>query len=734
MEVQFCGQLHLQNAQPSYTFVITLTPQFRKRPRCRTSINERVYHPSFSRRVPAANLSNSDEKPPQTSNELAPKNIVQTEAQGQSIDSSNLNTQPETEEQGSTSVSTVPSDASSTTEQNDAEESNLFFALTTWIWRAFKRAISPGGFFWGVATGVVITIATFTTTGWFGTGDSLLREKVTLFDFILQDISTSYVDKVDVNRLFETGVNSMLSTLDPYTQFENNSQATEISVKTNGKYAGVGLVISLGDASETISSTDKERPIVVVSAFEGYAFDAGLRPGDVIEAVEGTPVRGASLPKVTDMLRGEPGTSVAVSVRREGMDRPLSFSLPRKTVQIRDVPLATLVGNPADGIGYIRLQSFAKEAASEVREALKDLVLSAKSLSSDGVGLKGLVLDLRGNPGGLLNAAIEVSEVFVPKDSTIVSTKGRGMGPGPVYKASQDPLLPTNIPLAVLVNGQTASASEIVAGAIQDLDYGIIVGSRTFGKGLVQNIQELPFNTALKYTVGKYYTPSGRCIQALNYEQNLDGDGPVEAKKVEESQRKEFPTRLGRVVRDGGGVEPDVEIQRHPSFLELALQRQNMYFRFATKYGAQLGMESLPKDFVVTDSLYREFVNFVTNSKFKYESRFDEAFEELKTIFKDVGYEAAQTKVNDLQRMTETEMKADFVRHERDIRSQIESAIRYRFEPDSRRISAELRSDEQLAEAVRVLNDEDEYSRLLSPGKVILASESMKALGETNRG
>lgn len=576
-----------------------------------------------------------------------------------------------------------------------------------WAWTALKNAFAPGGFVWGLACGFAVSAIIYFSPSALGKSDALLREKVTIFDFILQDINSSYVDKVDINKMFETGVNSMLGSLDPYTQFENNSRALEMSVKTNGRYAGVGLGISLGDKTAA-----NVRPIVVVSAFEGYAFDAGIRPGDVIESVAGMNVTGVSLEKVTDMLRGEPGTSVDVAVQREGFSEPLPFRLARRSVRIKDVPAATFVGDRKDGIGYIRLQSFAKDAASEVKNALEKLT-SARKKDASSYSLQGLVLDLRDNPGGLLNAAIEVSEIFVPKGSVIVSTKGRGLGPSPLYQSSKEPFLSPEVPVTVLVNGQTASASEIVAGAIQDLDYGVIVGARTFGKGLVQNVQELPFNTALKYTVGKYYTPSGRCIQALNYEQS-DGDGPFEARKVEEDQRKEFRTRRGRIVRDGGGIEPDMGVQRHPSFLELALQRQNMYFHFASRYGAESKLEKLPSTFAVTDIIYKDFVKFISSSEFKYESRFDEAFDSLDDMFKDVGYETARGKVGDLKRVTESEMKADFVKHEKDIRNQLESAIRYRFQPDSERIIAQLKGDEQLAEAIRVLKDRKEYSRLLS--------------------
>lgn len=592
---------------------------------------------------------------------------------------------------------------------------NILAGLISWALSSIKRLFAPGGFVWGVATGVSLSLLVFVFQ-WSTIGDdSLLREKVTLFDFILQDINTSYVEKVDINRLFETGVNSMLGTLDPYTQFENNTQAAEMSVKTNGRYAGVGLGIGVDDRAGVSA---KEKKIVVVSAFEGYAFDAGLRPGDVIDTVADQSVEGLSLEKVTDMLRGEPGTVVNLSVRREGVAEPLSFSLSRKSIRIKDVPAFAFAGNPDDRIGYIRLQSFAKDAASEVRLAIQELT---ESSAKSGQQLNGLVLDLRGNPGGLLNAAIEVAELFVPRDSVIVSTKGRGLGPNPTYVSSKQPVVPSDLPLAVLVNGQTASASEIVAGAIQDLDHGVIVGSRTFGKGLVQNVQELPFNTALKYTVGKYYTPSGRCIQSVNYEQ-ANGDGPFEIKKIEESERKEFTTIGGRIVRDGGGIEPDVEVLRRPSFLEQALYRQNMYFRFASRFAVQVKGNQLSEDFVLGNDIYRDFVKFVASSEFKYESRFDDAFDQLNNMFDELGYSDARSKVLDLKEATEAEMKTDFMRHEKAIRSQVESAIRYRFQPDSQRIIAELKNDDQLSEAIKILKNRDDYQNLLS-----ISEENSKA-------
>ncbi|KAI0560953.1 Peptidase S41 [Gracilaria domingensis] len=693
----------------------------------RTSITFTVRHASFSIRTstPAVNrrpptrfvVTASSSEPPSAQNENAARLGDESDSSQPQLSTPHNASAPPP---GASALSNEQLQSSNQVEssvqsggsggESEQRSSNILAGWFTWSLASLKRLFAPGGFVWGVATGVSLSVA-FLFFQWSADGDSLLKEKVTLFDFILQDINSSYVEKVDINRLFETGVNSMLGTLDPYTQFENNAQAAEMSLKTSGRYAGVGLGITLDDQ---VGKAVKDKKVVVVSAFEGYAFDAGVRPGDVIEAVAGQPISGLSLEKVTEMLRGEPGTTVSVTVRREGAQEPLTFSLARQSVRIKDVPAFGFVGNPSDRIGYIRLQSFAKDAAAEVKLAVQTL---GRSVSKGNPNLNGLVLDLRGNPGGLLNAAIEVSELFLPQDSVIVSTKGRGLAPNPTYVSSKRPIIPSSMPLVVLVNGQTASASEIVAGAVQDLDRGIIVGSKSFGKGLVQNVQELPFNTALKYTVGKYYTPSGRCIQSVNYEQ-AEGDGPFEMRKVEETERAEFKTNRGRTVRDGGGIEPDVEVVRRPSFLEQALLRQNMYFRFANRFGAQTRMEKLPASFIVEDKVYKDFVSFVTNSEFKYESRFDDAFEQLDNMFDEVGYQEARSKVTDLKTATKLEMKSDFIRHEKAIKNQIESAIRFRFQPDSERIIAELKNDDQLAEAVRLIKNKGDYERLLADPRV----------------
>ena len=561
--------------------------------------------------------------------------------------------------------------------------------------------------------------------------ESRIREKVALFDFVLTDVVRSYVDPVDVDKLFDAGVDGMLGTLDPYTQFEGNIAAREMKLKTSGQYGGVGLGIA-----QSVKHPDET---LVVNAFEGYAFDRGVRVGDVIEQVEGASVRGMPLDKITELLRGEPGTIVRVRLSRESTAAPdgrrsFEVALPRRLVRIRDVPLYGYISGD-DGIGYIRLQSFASQAGREVRLAIDSMLHNGE--------LKTLVLDLRSNPGGLLDAAVETAEALVPKGSAVVSTKGRALGET-IYVSDEEPALPADVRLVVLANEATASAAEIVAGAVQDLDRGVIVGARTFGKGLVQNVESLPFNTALKYTVGKYYTPSGRCIQSVTYSEasaslpGADGAGRFtdpagnmlpalppaggpprfSSNKVQETERREFRTLHGRTVRDGGGIEPDVaSAPPKPSELEASLIDEGKFFFFANRYASQ--HTSLSEDFQVDDALYKQFQDYVTQDTagMKLTTRFEPGFKLFETVLDEAGYREARKAVERVRDLLIEEMRRDFGRHADSIRQRLEDAIRQRFEPESKRLSAALRHDTVLRDALKLVREDSArgYLKLLEP-------------------
>mmetsp|Transcript_8651 Transcript_8651/g.17559 ORF Transcript_8651/g.17559 Transcript_8651/m.17559 type:complete len:666 (-) Transcript_8651:1827-3824(-) len=520
-----------------------------------------------------------------------------------------------------------------------------------------------------------------------------VREKVTLFDLILEDIAAGFVEEVDLDKFFETGMNAMLSELDPYTQFENESQTRDLSLLTDGRYGGVGLVIALHPS--------REHEIVVVNAFEDYAWKRGVRPGDTLVSVDGMLVKELKTEKVSELLRGPPGSVVHIAVRREGLKEPIEVLLPRSEVKVHDVSAYGLIGNPSDEIGYIKLHSFGANAALDMKTALENL-------RSD--KLRGLVLDLRGNPGGLLNAAVEVAECFVPRDSIIVSAKGRVMGLDTVYRSENEPVVPPSVRLVVLVDGTTASASEILSGAVQDYDLGVIVGSRTYGKGLIQNIEHLPYDTSLKFTVGRYYTPSGRCLQDKKY-----AEGKVVV--VEDSERKAFKTKNGRTVMDAGGIVPDVELPASKmSELENALSEQGLFFLYANRFAAS--HKDLDRITEITQETYQDFQNFVRNeASFVYRTRFDEGINSLETALKNAGFSVASGEVGDVKKAVQEELVDEFSNQRKSIEDRLLDAIQGRYLPESKKIMTLLPRDNQVQKALDILRSPFSYSALLNPSE-----------------
>ena len=646
-----------------------------------------------------------------------------------------------------------------------------------------------------------------------------LSQPVTLFETILSDLEQAYVEPVDTNKLFETGVAAMLRSLDPYTEFEGIQEAVDMTESIEGRYGGVGLVIS-GVPTTTISSsststttttttspttpaakllkddvsskendannnkaipsedatpstsiapsitmddnTDSDKSIMeditmdqqiqeqlaekqqrkgskyqpldnnvgirVVSAFEGYAFDYGMRVGDKLIAIDNVPLVAndgtiANVEQVRNRLRGEPGTTVRIDFERDGVDGIQTVTMPRAVVKIRDVKLATLLGNPEDGIGYIQLSGFASDAGREVRNAIQYLQRSAEDATNGERTLQGLVLDLRGNPGGLLTSAVDVASLLVPKGSDIVSAKGRGF-PGIIYRSRVDPILDTSTTkLAVLINGNTASAAEIVSGAVQDLDVGVIVGAdRTFGKGLVQNVEELPYNTALKFTVAKYYTPSGRCIQGINYKEGdkNENDGKYIASKIEEQDRGTFYTRYGRVVRDGGGIEADYKVpSTKASALELTLFRSGIFSDFAAEWSKN---HELTNNFAVDEDTYKSFQSYVNakqrSGEVQLEALYGKPLDDLKKALKASGYNGSEKSVEQLQARIVRDIQHDFDKYRNDLKEDISQSILARYVPESMLIERGVKRDPQVAAAVELLSQRSTFDKLLAKGSI----------------
>ena len=625
-----------------------------------------------------------------------------------------------------------------------------------------------------------------------------LAEPVTLFETILGDLNRGYVDPVDTQKLFETGVNAMLRSLDPYTEFEGKQEAVALTESIGGKYGGVGLVISgatprdlkaieeattktatetpssSSSSSSSSSASDQDGPnvvssspgngsklipndalqdnkkntdavgnnedddedddtreerkflelvqrkgIQVVSAFEGYAFDYGMRVGDRLVNVDGMDITArTSVEDVRNRLRGDPGTTVDVSFEREGVSGVQTVTIPRTIVRINDVKLATLVGDPQDGIGYIQLSGFASDAGREVRAALLRLQQQSEEASGGSRSLQGLILDLRGNPGGLLTSAVDVASLFVPKGSDIVSARGRGF-PGVLYRSRVDPLLSSNTKLAVLVNGGTASAAEIVSGAIQDLDVGVIVGSdRTFGKGLVQSVSDLPFETALKLTVAKYYTPSGRCIQGINY---TEGDSSTDnfkykANRVADRDRSVFYTKSGREVKDGGGIEADVKVEApQASALEVTLLRSGVVSDFAAQWSRT---HELSNRFEVDEETYRSFQTYVhekqESGELKLDALYNGALGDLQKALKRSGYKGATKELDTLKASILRDVQRDFDKYRADIKEDIAQGILARYLPESMLIERSLQTDQQVQAAVKLMRNDARFDKILA--------------------
>jgi carboxyl-terminal processing protease len=514
-----------------------------------------------------------------------------------------------------------------------------------------------------------------------------INKSVEVFGKIYKEVILNYVDEVDPEKFIRAGIKGMLSELDPYTVFIDEKHSEEVDALTTGKYGGIGISISKFDTS-----------IVVIKVSRGYPADrAGIRVGDVIVQIDNIYVKDKSLDEVRSLMVGKPGTQLKVKVIREGVSNPLVFELTRAEVEVKNITFYDFID---DGIAYIKLERFSRNAGEELRRAIKNLQSKGE--------IKGLILDLRDNPGGLLDAAVDVVEKFVPEGSLIVSTKGRKMDAVRNYFSTEKPIF-LDVPLVVVVNGSSASASEIVAGAIQDLDRGVVLGTKTFGKGLVQTITYLSYNTFLKMTTAKYYTPSGRCIQEIDYFHKPDG---VFIQKPD-SEQKVFKTKNGRIVYAEGGIFPDtvVDEKKRSDFVE-ALSQRRLFFKFANKFRAE--NESIPDDFVINDSLFSRFEDFVKKSNFSYKDSFEinleKAVEYAKRQKLNNGYiaevEAMLNKVR-TQRIDYFKLYREQIAHElaREIIS------RYKYEDEL--IAWGLKNDNQVKTAVAILKNKKSYNLLL---------------------
>ncbi|HEX8299202.1 MAG TPA: S41 family peptidase [Rubricoccaceae bacterium] len=521
------------------------------------------------------------------------------------------------------------------------------------------------------------------------TGDDLfaVRKNIALFGQIYEALASQYVDRVDAERMMRTGIASMMGELDPYTVFFDEATTAAGRLQQGRDVGGVGVVAAQAGGRLVVSA------VLDASAAEAQ----GVRPGDALVSIAGRPAAALTAAAAAALLRGEPGSTVAVEVEREAASGPptvLRFQLVRAEEPTDRVAFSGFIGSPADGVAYIRLSDFLGPASGQIRSAVE--VLQGQGT------VRALVLDLRGNPGGLLNEAVDVSGLFLPQGTLVTATRGRAAGMAAVYRTTAAPLLP-DTPVAVLVDRHSASASEIVAGALQDWDRGVVVGETTFGKGLVQVVRPMPYGTALKLTVSRYTTPVGREIQRLTYAQG------TEATAVAEGDRRAFRTAAGRAVRSGGGIEPDVPVDLgEPSALEAALVREAAFLRFANRYAAE--HPDVGADFRVTDAVWADFRRTIDGVD--YETPAELAVDALARDLAAAGTEApAETAA--LRRVAERDKARDAERHQARLRARLRQEILARAVGQRGLAEAALADDAVLAAARALLLDPSRYAQTL---------------------
>lgn len=529
-----------------------------------------------------------------------------------------------------------------------------------------------------------------------------ISKSIDIYNSLLRELNLNYVDEINPAELNEAAIDAMLEGLDPYTVFIPESEIETYKLMTTGEYGGIGAIIQYDGEYTRISDP-----------YEGWpAQKAGLQAGDVILSVNGVDTHKKPTDQVSELLKGQPGTEVTIKVRRYGSDKPIEFTLKREKVKIENIPYATVFDN---GIGYVAFNSFTKDAANEMKQHLLDMKKNHT--------LKGFIIDLRGNGGGLMNEAVDIVNLFIPKGKPVVSTKGKSQHAGSVYSTNSQPI-DEQIPLAILVDGGSASASEILSGAIQDYDRGVVIGQRTFGKGLVQNILPLSYNTQMKVTIAKYYIPSGRCIQEIDYSKNgkrkTENDSlssQLSAPSSQDTLGKPFKTAAGRTVYEGHGIMPDVKIEpRKYATVTAYLYAKNYIFDYATKYVHEHKSIAPAKDFKIDDATYNDFMQFVKDKKFSYTTESEKKLKELKKMAKEENYlESIQTQLDLLEKQLQDDKENDLVKNRKDIEELLRLEIAGRYYYQVGRIIASLENDEDLEEAFNILLDNKRYQSILKP-------------------
>ncbi|HLF32681.1 MAG TPA: S41 family peptidase, partial [Cyclobacteriaceae bacterium] len=517
-----------------------------------------------------------------------------------------------------------------------------------------------------------------------------IARNLDIFATLFKEVNSFYVDSINPNDMMRTGIDAMLGSLDPYTNYIPEDEIEDYMTMTTNQYGGVGMLIG--------RSNDKN---IVLMPYRGFpAFNSGLKIGDELIKVDDLDVTRMTTSDISRLLKGQSGTDVRVTIQRFNSKEPIEYTLKREKITIENVPY---YGFASPEIGYLRLSDFTTSAGREVSRAVEKLKAE---------GAKKIILDLRDNPGGLLNEAVNVANVFISRGMDVVSTKGKVTEWNKTYKALNN-AVDTEIPLVVLTNNRSASASEIVSGTIQDYDRGILVGKKTFGKGLVQTTRDLTYNSKLKVTTAKYYIPSGRCIQAINYGERND-DGSV--KKIPDSLKVAFKTTNGRTVWDGGGVDPDLDVERKIlAPITISLISKGLIFNYATEYFYR--HETIPpsKEFTVSDEEFEKFIAWLNDKDYDYTTKVEQTIEELERLSKEERFNGeVGAEILDLKAKVRHNKENDLVKFRNEIRDILEDEIVTRYYLSDGTIESSFDDDPQIKAAVDILNNQEKYDSLLA--------------------
>lgn len=517
-----------------------------------------------------------------------------------------------------------------------------------------------------------------------------ISKNIEIFTTIFKEINILYVDEVNPSKTIQAGIDAMLESLDPYTNYIPEDDIEDFRTQLTGQYGGIGAVIG-----------ERNGKVMILMPYEGFpAHKAGLQISDEILSIDGVDTKGKNTGDVSKLLRGQADTPVKVKIKRYGVDQPMELTLTRRKIKINNVPYYGMVN---ENTGYLKLSDFSDDASGEVRKAFLEL---------KNQGAKQIIFDLRGNPGGLLNEAVKISNIFIQKGKLVVFTKGKVTEWNKKYITDGLPD-DLDIPIACLVNGRSASAAEIVSGTLQDYDRAVVIGQRSYGKGLVQTIRDLPYNSQLKVTTAKYYTPSGRCIQSIDYA-HKDAQGHGE--KIADSLRQAFKTTNGRTVYDGGGVTPDiVTVQDSLAPITISLITKHLIFDYATEYHAKHATIGDAKKFALTDQEYDQFLQWLKTKENTYTTKVEKTIDEVEKQAKVEKYlDAMKEDLAHLRSVVKKDKENDLIKFKSEIKEYLEEEIASRYYLQKGIIEAGFDNDKDIQQAIEVLNSKSKYNSILS--------------------